>query len=573
MPGFTPLTATDPRTVAGYRLQARLGGAGWGQVYLSFTPERRPIAIKVMRSEYAGDEEFRRRFRQEIQAGQRVRSRYTAPVLAADPDALLPWLATAYVAGPSLRSAVTDIGPLPVSTTFRLLAGVAEALTAIHASGLIHRNLTPSNVILASDGPRVIDFGIALAADGTALTHSGPRIGRTACMAPEQIEGRPLTPATDVFALGQLALYAVTGRTAFGEGDEGGVAGRIVDQHPDLTDCPPELRDLVDRCLAKDPAERPIPHDVIAISHARTTGATRAPAESWLPPAVATALADYDATVAPTPTAATDQTDRPTAAIPAPDPTGPTVAAPRQTPRRRRGRRAAGISVVAVVIAAGAVIWALTTRSHQTAGPGNTATGRTTSQAAAGADTTGRAGETGTAGRAGGAPFSGSASDRPTTSSPALFHRYVPEFHDVLFNMLSPDFNGNPCSAADGVTFSADGPKVATDVIPAKVGNPASGDMFYESSCNRTDEAWVVVPDQNSLARVDTPPATAQACVTRADEQPTSKRVLPQTIRPGMGFCLISPFTQQVVYLKAYQVTPDHSIAWTATAWKGTHSP
>lgn len=177
---FQPLEGDDPSTVAGYRLAARLGSGGMGKVYLSHTSGGRAVAIKVIRPEFAQDPEFRRRFRQEVLAAQRVQGLYTAPVVAADTDGVRPWLATAYVPGPTLATAVASHGPLEPRTVLLLLAGIAEALQSIHAAGIVHRDLKPSNVLLAADGPRVIDFGIARAADATALTGSGAVIGTPA---------------------------------------------------------------------------------------------------------------------------------------------------------------------------------------------------------------------------------------------------------------------------------------------------------------------------------------------------------------------------------------------------------
>uniref|UniRef100_UPI002156623B protein kinase domain-containing protein n=1 Tax=Streptomyces fradiae TaxID=1906 RepID=UPI002156623B len=188
-----------------------LGAGGMGKVYLSYTPGGRPVAIKVIRPDFAQDAEFRRRFAQEVQAAQRVQGLYTAPVIDADTDAREPWLATAYVPGPSLADAVQRHGPMPVDTVLLLVAGIAEALQVIHGAGIVHRDLKPGNVLLASDGPRVIDFGIARAADATSLTSSGVTIGTPSFMAPEQAAGSTVTPATDVFALGQVAAYAALG--------------------------------------------------------------------------------------------------------------------------------------------------------------------------------------------------------------------------------------------------------------------------------------------------------------------------------------------------------------------------
>lgn len=160
-----------------------------GKVYLSYTPGGRPVAIKVIRPEFGEDAEFRRRFAQEVQSAQRVQGLFTAPVIDADTDGAQPWLATAYVPGPSLADAVVAHGALPVETVLLLIAGMAEALHVIHGAGIVHRDLKPSNVLLAADGPRVIDFGIAHAADATSLTGSGVTIGTPSFMAPEQAAG------------------------------------------------------------------------------------------------------------------------------------------------------------------------------------------------------------------------------------------------------------------------------------------------------------------------------------------------------------------------------------------------
>lgn len=198
----------------------------------------------------------------------------------ANPKARLPWLATAYVRGPSLRQAVADHGPLPLPTVFRLLAGVSEGLAAVHACGIVHRDLTPANVLLAEDGPRVIDFGIAHAAAATSLTRAGLIVGTPAFMAPEQVRGRGATPAVDVFALGNqdALLY------------------RIRNEPPDLDDCPHELRELASRCLTKEPRERPGLTEVVRYSREQTQGQTMQLAGSWLPASIATSLDTFDTT-------------------------------------------------------------------------------------------------------------------------------------------------------------------------------------------------------------------------------------------------------------------------------------
>ncbi|MFJ3639269.1 serine/threonine-protein kinase [Streptomyces sp. NPDC090108] len=261
---FQPLQADDPPTVAGYRLAARLGAGGMGRVYLSHTQGGRPVAIKVVRPELADDAEFRRRFRREIAAARRVRGAYTAELIDADAEGTPPWLATLYVPGPSLTEAVGRRGPLPVPAVLWLMAGVAEALQAIHDTGIVHRDLKPSNVLLAADGPRVIDFGISLASDATSYTATGATIGTPSFMAPEQATAGEVTAATDIFALGQTAAFAALGEPLYGNGSAVNMLYRIVHSEPDLSLLPEELRPLFARCLVAEPKERATPADVVA---------------------------------------------------------------------------------------------------------------------------------------------------------------------------------------------------------------------------------------------------------------------------------------------------------------------
>ncbi|WP_261386317.1 serine/threonine-protein kinase [Streptomyces sp. BK340] len=287
---FQALAEDDPQQIAGYRLAARLGAGGMGKVYLSHTPGGRPVAIKVIRPEFAEDPEFRRRFAQEVRAAERVQGLYTAPVIDSDTEGPQPWLATAYVSGPTLAAAVAEHGPLPVATVLLLAAGVAEALQVVHGAGIVHRDLKPSNVLLAADGPRVIDFGIARAADTTALTSSGVTVGTPAFMSPEQAAGRAVGPQSDVFALGQVAAFAALGRSAHGDGPSHAVLYRIVHEEADLTGLPAELTELVRRCLAKDPDARPSLAEVLALCNAASgTTQLRRP-EDWLPGAVSTVI-------------------------------------------------------------------------------------------------------------------------------------------------------------------------------------------------------------------------------------------------------------------------------------------
>jgi predicted Ser/Thr protein kinase len=292
------LAPDDAREIAGYRLQARLGEGGMGVVYLSHTRGGQPVALKVVRREYAQDPEFRRRFTQEVTSARRVQGPYTAPVLDSYTDGPEPWLAVSYVPGPSLSSAVYEHGVLPLRTVLQLTAGIAEALQTIHAAGVIHRDLKPSNVLLASDGPRVIDFGIARAADTTALTGTDVRLGTPAYMAPEQAMGGEVTPALDLFALGLVMYFAATGRHPFGDGASQALLYRIVSNEPDLSACPEELRGIVAACLAKDPAARPTPAQLIeACNTLAGTGGLVRHEGWWLPPAVAQQIAQQEQTM------------------------------------------------------------------------------------------------------------------------------------------------------------------------------------------------------------------------------------------------------------------------------------
>ncbi|MFD7325250.1 serine/threonine-protein kinase [Streptomyces sp. NPDC059875] len=326
---FQPLAGDDPTTVAGYRLAARLGAGGMGKVYLSYTPGGRPVAIKVIRPEFGDDAEFRRRFAQEVQSAQRVQGLFTAPVIDADTDGPMPWLATAYVPGPSLADAVLAHGALPVETVLLLVAGMAEALHVIHGAGIVHRDLKPSNVLLAADGPRVIDFGIAYAADATSLTGSGVTIGTPSFMAPEQAQGGGrVTPATDVFALGQVAAFAATGTPAFGEGTSHGVLYRIIHEEPDLSRVPERLQELVVRSLAKDPAARPSVAEIIALCQAANAETVLRRAEDWLPSTVAADITVRAAAPAP----ASDRTPPPPGYAPTAPATPPAGYTPTAAP-------------------------------------------------------------------------------------------------------------------------------------------------------------------------------------------------------------------------------------------------
>ena len=275
-----PLADGDPRQVGRFSILGLLGEGGMGRVFLGRSPGGRAVAIKVIRGALASDPAFRARFSHEIAAAQAVGGFYTAPVVEADTTGPQPWLAVAYVAGPSLLDAVTASGPLPLSAIRRLGLGLAEALQAIHAAGVVHRDLKPSNVLLAADGPRVIDFGIARAAESSSLTRTGTIMGSAGFMAPEQITGEETGPAADVFALGAVLTFAATGQGPFGEGRTEALAYRVVHAEPVLDSLPEPPRRMVARCLAKDPGRRPGPGEIItALDAIPEPGA----GEGWLP--------------------------------------------------------------------------------------------------------------------------------------------------------------------------------------------------------------------------------------------------------------------------------------------------
>ncbi|WP_405544848.1 serine/threonine protein kinase [Streptomyces phaeochromogenes] len=277
-----PLGVDEPTVVGPYRLLGRLGSGGMGRVYLGRSAGGRTVAVKIVHPHFALDEEFRARFRREVEAARRVGGAYTAPVLDAGPDAPVPWVATAYAAGPSLSAAVADAGPLPEHSVRVLGAGLAEALSAVHGLDLVHRDVKPSNVLLTLDGPLLIDFGIARATDGTAsLTSTGVSVGSPGYMSPEQILGKGITGAADVFSLGAVLAYAATGSSPFPGDSSASLLYKVVHEEPELGALSGDLRDVVADCLSKDPAARPSPSTLA--SRLAAEGAARLVTAGWLP--------------------------------------------------------------------------------------------------------------------------------------------------------------------------------------------------------------------------------------------------------------------------------------------------
>ncbi|QPP07859.1 protein kinase [Streptomyces bathyalis] len=313
----------DPRSVGDYRLLSRLGAGGMGQVFLGMSPGGRRVAVKVVHRELVQQSEFHSRFRREVLANRLVSGAYTAPVV------------------------VSDLGPFPPATVLALAAALAEALTSIHDAGLVHRDLKPSNVLLAEDGPRVIDFGIARINEASSITRTGMMIGSPGFMSPEQVNSAEITPASDVFSLGTVLAYAATGINPFGEGPAHAMGYRAVYTEPDLEAVSrPDLRSLIADCLAKTPEERPAPKDILVRAGFDPGLTTLLDNEAWLPAAKRVrsfdqAIADADTVTRNTP----ESVDAPA--------TTTRPAKPGPEPRRGPTRRAALLSAVGLVVAAG----------------------------------------------------------------------------------------------------------------------------------------------------------------------------------------------------------------------------
>jgi eukaryotic-like serine/threonine-protein kinase len=344
------LEPEDPPLIGPYRLVGRIGCGGMGRVFLGLSAGGRPVAVKVIRTELAADPDFRVSFGREVAAARRVSGLFTALVVDADVDGPVPWLATAYVSGPSLAEAVTGNEPMSAESAVALAAGLAEGLSAIHAASVVHCDLKPSNVLLSQDGPRVIDFGISRAAEAasTSLIAEGLVVGSPGFMSPEQAVGDEVGPPSDIFSLGAVLAFAATGRGPFGEGSGPELAYRMVHGEPDLGELPAELRPLVARCLAKEPGERPTAGELLAELQAVQTAA------GWLPDAAIGALASY-ATPQPI------HVPRARAAVPAgaSQPSGRAAAG--ASPDRGSRRRVLGVvGVAAGVIAAAAIGFTLT---------------------------------------------------------------------------------------------------------------------------------------------------------------------------------------------------------------------
>jgi eukaryotic-like serine/threonine-protein kinase len=381
---LTPLGDADPTVIGTYRLSGRLGAGGMGTVYLGFDVDGRATAIKVIRAEALGDPEFRKRFRKEVAAARLVRGSFVAEVRDADIDAEHPWMATEYIDGVSLSAAVAGRGRFDPAMLIGLASGLADGLVAVHDAGLVHRDLKPANILLAWDGPKIIDFGIARSTEDSASTSMGALIGTVAWMAPEQLRGERAGPAADIFAWAMCTTYAALGRHPFPAERAEAAAMRILNEEPDIAGTPPELAPLLLRALDKDPAARPSALDLV---------------RSLVGPEITGAMAAQDATRrligsawksltpgSPGPVASPD------ASVPVGADAGTAPAAtrsvPGSTPRstRRRAKRRAHPAVVvgaivAVLLATGATVAAAGFGSGGSATDG-TAHSRTVADAA-----------------------------------------------------------------------------------------------------------------------------------------------------------------------------------------------
>ncbi|MEV6079591.1 ABC transporter substrate-binding protein [Streptomyces sp. NPDC052069] len=412
-----PLTSDDPRVIGEYRTLVRLGAGGMGVVYLARSPGGALAAVKVIRAEHAADPGFRARFRREAEAAARITGPWVVPVTGADTEAREPWLATAFVPGPSLAETIGTQGALPAATVRALGARLAAALVAVHGAGLVHRDVKPGNVLLALDGPRLIDFGIARHEGATALTATDAVIGTPGYLAPEQASAGPVGPACDVFSLGCVLVYAATGRRPFGDGAAAGVLFRTVHEEPDLRGLPPGLRALTAACLAKDPSARPTADQVYRAladeaypGQARPGQAHPDPSHPDPPDSPDPSYPDHPDPSHPDPAAEADRwmpaglpaliAERAALALALPDPETPpapvapgTGAAPGPSRRRLLAASAAG----AVLLAGGGTAAWMARRRGQVNGPSTRTANRPTYTLGLHADLTGPGRATGLA--------------------------------------------------------------------------------------------------------------------------------------------------------------------------------
>ncbi|MFC9757656.1 bifunctional serine/threonine-protein kinase/ABC transporter substrate-binding protein [Streptomyces sp. NPDC056921] len=513
-----PLTPDDPRTVGAHRVLARLGAGGMGVVYLARTSGGQLVAVKVIRAEHAADAGFRARFRREAEAARRVTGPWVVPVTDADTEAHEPWLTTVFEPGPSLAEVVAAEGPLPPATVRTLGARLADALDAVHGAGLVHRDVKPANVLLALDGPRLIDFGIARHEGATALTEPDALLGTPGYLAPEQASGERAGSGCDVFALGCVLAYTATGRRPFGDGGAAAVLFRTVHEPPDLHGLPPALLPLVEACLAKDPAARPTAREVARLLSAP-------PGEdpdAWAPPGLSALIAARSAAALDVP------------ALPAlSDPEPPTVVG--EPAQSRPARRTVLIAGAASVLLAGGAAAAWTTARR----PGTGTTPRTLPTHTIGlhADLTGPGRATGLAHRRG--------------------MRLAVDDHnaraDAPFRLVlrTEDDAGDPARALRAADRLAADPKTLAVVGPTADVVTASVVHRYE----KADLAQVVVAAGSTTAEVS---ATKTLCVTRPYDRALATGIVSYLTR-----------TRRAVRVAVVEDGADPEGAWAITGYFG----
>ena len=348
-PTLEPLRRWDPDQIGPYTLLGRLGAGAMGQVYLCRSTAGRLVAVKTIKIELAEEPGFRARFAREVAAARRVSGVFTAAVVAADPEAEMPWLATAYVPAPTLSKLVRVCGPLPVPSVLWLAAGCAEALESIHLAGLVHRDLKPSNVLVAPDGPRVIDFGVARAAERVQLTVTRGAVGTPAYMAPEQArDSQHASPASDVYSLGATLLFAATGHGPYQGNTVMDVLVKLATEQPDLSGLPAELASLIMACLERSPRHRPTSAALLnGLGPFVEASAESADTHNYLPGSAMALIAEYQHSPQPAVLAGSDPdagSEDPTSAPTSASHTGLTAAqlAPASHRQQRRSKPSTG---------------------------------------------------------------------------------------------------------------------------------------------------------------------------------------------------------------------------------------
>ncbi|MFJ8883876.1 protein kinase [Streptomyces sp. NPDC102402] len=524
---FRPLGPQDPRETSGYRLLARIGEGGMGTVYLSHTRGGQAVALKLIRQEFGDDPEFRRRFEQEVQAARRVQGYHLVPVVDHDTSGPLPWLASAYVPGVALHTALETYGPLPLPAVFQLVGCTAQALAAIHAAGVVHRDLKPGNILLGPAGPCVIDFGIARAADATQLTRSGGLIGTPQFMSPEHALGDAVGPATDVFSLGLIAALAATGRHPYGEGGAITIAAQIANtshRPPRLDGYPEALRPLLERCLTAAPEDRVAPAELAGLCE-RAAGRSLRDFGGWLPPELTAEIArreqasrqqppapaqdtagtGWGATVPPPSGAAGGQPapsgtwtpDAPGTAprTPAVNPPGPTLPA---APARRLPRALLVAGAVVALVLAVTVTWVI-------ARPDDGAKGSGTS-----------AGPTGSSGASGGSPSPEAGAAAPDASTaPEAGASYTEVFADKPLTIRAPAYG-------TGTHVDLDAPKLFPN---GRIGEKEDLEMTYQDWSN--DDLQFLTPMGRSTG------TSPRECRDGADTDTLPSSILSEDLKAG----------------------------------------